>query len=41
VHLFARHGSTYVTSVAFAIAFTALCFLPNWSLWRRKIFLKI
>jgi predicted acyltransferase len=41
IHLFARHGSTYATSVAFAIAFTALCFLPNWLLWRRKIFLKI
>jgi predicted acyltransferase len=41
LHLFARHGSTYVTSVAFALAFTALCFLPNWLLWRKRIFLKI
>jgi len=41
LHIFARHGSTNVTSVAFAIAFTAVCFLPNWLLWRRKIFLKI
>jgi predicted acyltransferase len=41
VHVFARHGSTYVTSLAFALTFTALCFLPNWLLWRRKIFLKI
>jgi predicted acyltransferase len=41
LHLFARHGSTEITSVAFALAFTALCFLPNWLLWRRKIFLKI
>jgi predicted acyltransferase len=40
-HIFARHHSTELTSVAFAIAFTALCFLPNWLLWRRKIFLKI
>jgi predicted acyltransferase len=40
-HIFARHDSTNVTSVAFALAFTALCFLPNWLLWRRKIFLKI
>ena len=41
VHLFARHGSTYVTSLAFAVAFTALCFLPNLFLWHRRIFLKI
>jgi predicted acyltransferase len=41
LHLFARHGSTEITSVAFALAFTALCFLPNWFLWRRKIFLRI
>jgi predicted acyltransferase len=41
VHLFARHGSTYVTSLAFAVAFVALCFLPNWFLWRKKIFLKV
>jgi predicted acyltransferase len=41
LHLFARHGSTDVTSIAFALAFTALCFLPNWLLWRRRIFLKI
>jgi len=40
-HLFARHQSTYLTSLAFAAAFTAICFLPNWFLWRRKIFLKI
>jgi predicted acyltransferase len=40
-HLFARHYSTTNTSLAFAIAFTALCFLPNLILWRKKIFLKI
>jgi predicted acyltransferase len=40
-HLFARHDSTCVTSVAFALAFTAVCFLPNWLLWRKKFFLKI
>jgi predicted acyltransferase len=40
-HIFARHNSTEVTSLLFAVAFTALCFLPNWFLWRRKIFLKI
>jgi predicted acyltransferase len=41
LHIFARHNSTELTSLAFAIAFTAFCFLPNWLLWRRKIFLKI
>ncbi len=40
-NLFARHGSTQLTSLAFAIGFTALCFLPNWLLWRRRIFLKV
>ena len=40
-HIFARHNSTEITSLAFAVAFTALCFIPNWLLWRRKIFLKI
>ncbi len=41
IHLFARHGSTYVTSLAFAICFVAVCFVPNWLLWRKKIFLKV
>ena len=40
-HLFAFNGSTRNTSLAFAIAFVAVCFLPNWLLWRKKIFLKI
>jgi predicted acyltransferase len=40
-HLFARHHSTSLTSLAFALTFTAICFIPNWILWRKKIFLKI
>ncbi|MCU1253305.1 MAG: hypothetical protein JWQ49_6334 [Edaphobacter sp.] len=40
-HLFARNGSTNVTSLIFAIAVVLVCFLPNWLLWRKKIFLKI
>ncbi len=40
-HLFARNGSTNVTSLAFAIAVVAACFLPNWLLWRNRIFLKV
>jgi predicted acyltransferase len=40
-HLFARNGSTENTSLAFAAAFVVVCFLPNWLLWRRKIFLRV
>jgi len=40
-HLFARYHSTQLTSLAFALAFTAVCFLPNWVLWRRSTFLKV
>jgi predicted acyltransferase len=41
LHLFARGHSTEITSLAFAIAFVALCFVPNWLLWRKQIFVKI
>jgi predicted acyltransferase len=40
-HLFAFNGSTKNTSLAFAIAFVAACFLPNLLLYRKRIFLKI
>jgi predicted acyltransferase len=40
-HLFAFNGSTKNTSLAFALAYVAICFLPNWLLWRKRIFLKI
>jgi predicted acyltransferase len=40
-HVFARHGSTNWTSLAFALSIVLICFLPNLFLWRRKIFLKI
>lgn len=40
-HLFAVQGSTKNTSLAFALAFVAVCFLPNWLLWRRKLFLRV
>jgi len=40
-NVFARHGSTEVTSLLFAMAFVALCFLPNWWLWHKRVFLKI
>jgi predicted acyltransferase len=40
-HLFAFNGSTKNTSLAFALAFVAVCFIPNWLLWRKRIFIKI
>ena len=40
-HLFAFNGSTKNTSLAFALAFVAVCFLPNLLLYRKRIFLKI
>jgi predicted acyltransferase len=40
-HGFARAESSRWTSLAFALCFVAVCFLPNWWLWRRRWFLKI
>ncbi|HTF65305.1 MAG TPA: heparan-alpha-glucosaminide N-acetyltransferase domain-containing protein [Edaphobacter sp.] len=40
-NIFASHGSTNNTSVAFAIAFVLVCFIPNWILWQKKIFVKL
>lgn len=40
-HLFAFNGTTKNTSLAFALAFVAICFIPNWLLYRKRIFLKI
>jgi len=40
-NLFAFKGSTNNTSLAFAIAFVAVCFIPNWLLYRKRLFLKI
>ena len=39
--VFARGGSGRLRSLAFAVSFAALCFLPNVWLWRRKIFVRI
>jgi predicted acyltransferase len=39
--VFARGNSTEWTSLAFAVSFVAVCFLPVWFLWTRKWFLKI
>jgi predicted acyltransferase len=40
-NLFAFNGSSNVTSLAFALAFVAVCFIPNWILYRKHIFLKV
>jgi predicted acyltransferase len=38
---FARHGSNDWTSLAFALSFVFVCFLPVWWMWRRKWFWKM
>jgi predicted acyltransferase len=38
---FARTHTNEHTSLAFALAFVAFCFLPTWLLYRKRIFLKI
>ncbi|MFC6647228.1 acyltransferase family protein [Granulicella cerasi] len=40
-HGFSHHHSNEWTSLAFGIAFVCFCFLPNWALWHKRIFLKI
>jgi predicted acyltransferase len=40
-HIFASNGSTNNTSAAFALAYVLVCFIPNWILWRKKIFVKL
>ncbi|HEY8997630.1 MAG TPA: heparan-alpha-glucosaminide N-acetyltransferase domain-containing protein [Edaphobacter sp.] len=40
-HIFASNGSTNNTSLAFALAYVLVCFIPNWILWRKKIFVKL
>ena len=39
--LFARGHSTELTSLAFGLWFVLMCFIPNWILWRKRIFVKI
>ncbi len=40
-HLFSHGNSTPNTSLAWALVFVALCFVPNLLLWRKRIFLKV
>ena len=39
--VFAPGRSTRLRSLAFAVSYAALCFVPNLILWRRKVFIKI
>jgi predicted acyltransferase len=39
--VFARAGSNEWTSLAWAICFVVVCFLPVWWLWHKRIFLKL
>jgi hypothetical protein len=39
--VFARHGSNDWTSLAFAVSFVVVCFVPVWMLWRKRIFLRM
>ena len=39
--VFARYGSTENTSLAFAIAYVLVCFVPAWLLWRKRWFLRV
>ena len=41
LHLFSHGQSTNNTSLAFALCYVALCFLPNLLLWRKRVFLKV
>ena len=41
LHGFSHGHSNEWTSLAFGLCFMAVCFLPNWWMWRRKIFWKI
>ena len=40
-HGFARGNSTPFRSLLFAIVVVKICFIPNWLLWRKKIFIKL
>jgi predicted acyltransferase len=40
-HLYARGHSTELTSLAFAISVVVVCFLCDWLLYRKGIFIKI
>ena len=39
--VFARAHSSPVRSLAFAVTYAALVFVPSWLLWRKKVFIRI
>jgi predicted acyltransferase len=40
-HVFARIPDAGWAAFAYSVSFTAVCFLPMWALYRRRVFLKI
>jgi predicted acyltransferase len=40
-HIFAHIPSPHWAAFAYSVSFTAVCFIPVWILYRRKIFLKV
>jgi hypothetical protein len=40
-HVFARIPDRGWAAFAYSISFTAVCFVPVWLLYRRRIFLKV
>jgi predicted acyltransferase len=40
-HVFARIPNAGWAALAYAVSFTAVCFVPVWMLYRRRIFLKV
>jgi hypothetical protein len=40
-HVFARIPDPGWAAFAYSVSFTAVCFVPMWALYRRRIFLKL
>jgi predicted acyltransferase len=40
-HVFANIPNPHWAAFAYSVSFTALCFVPVWILYRKKIFLKV
>ena len=41
MHVFANIPDPHLAAFAWSVSFTAVCFLPVWFMYRRKIFLKV
>jgi len=40
-HVFAHIPDPGLAAFAYSVSFTAVCFVPVWMLYRRRIFLKV